>query len=212
MLAGVELEIPFADPLRDPVWAHRIGGRVFRGRRGHVAVEHATGGGEYEPAGPMTDCSIEDIDQPRHVHPSVEGRLTDRTAHRHLRRLVADGVWSFGVEGLLHRISIGDVSHVNRHVGREVVAGATREVIEDCGGVACREDCIDDVAADETCAASDQNLHTCLRRERNASPGEQSQVANAGIGMEAGFPRGVAYPQHDSDLRALHVSRSGPRS
>ncbi len=62
VLTGIKLEVPFADPLRDPVGAHRIGGRRLRSRSRHVAIEHATARGEHDPLAAGLHGGIEHID------------------------------------------------------------------------------------------------------------------------------------------------------
>ena len=107
----------------------------------------------------MSHGRVEQVHKPQHVDPGVKGGFADRAADRHLGRLMADGVGSLPGEDPLDRLRVGDVGHVQGHAGREIVGRATRQVVEHRRRVARREQGVDDVAADESGAAGDEDLH-----------------------------------------------------
>ena len=72
---------------------------------------------------------------------------------------MADRVGLLDGEHAAHRLWIDDVGDVQWHARGQVVAGAAGKVVEHRDGMPFPEERVDDVAADESGTAGDQNLH-----------------------------------------------------
>ncbi len=149
MLAGVELEVPFAGPFADAIRRNRIGGRVFAGGFVGIAVEYAAGGSKHDPLRPRAYRSVQNVNQTQHVHLGIESRLPDGSAHRHLGGLMANGFGLELCEHLCHRRPVADIDLVERNIRGDVLPAAGRQIIQHPRLMAVRQKLIHNVAADE---------------------------------------------------------------
>ena len=160
VLFGEKLQVPFANPLGDAIGTDRIGGRRFGGRRRHVPVEHAAARRKDHAAAAVPGRSLEHVDQSDAVDLGIEAGLADRPAHRHLRRLMADRIGPCRLEDAGDRLRIDDVGDMQGNPGGQVVARTTRQIIEHLDMVPRRQEGVDDMTADESGTAGDEDVHT----------------------------------------------------
>ena len=159
VLLGKKLQIPFAHPLGDAVGADRIGWRRLGSRRRHFPIEHAAARREDNAAAAVPGRSLEHVDQSNAVDLGIEEGLADRPAHRHLRRLMADRIGPCRLEHAGNRLRIDDVGDMQRHAGGQVVARPAGEVVEHLDAVPRRQKPVDDMAANESGTAGDEDVH-----------------------------------------------------
>ena len=72
---------------------------------------------------------------------------------------MADGIGPCHFEDAGHRLRVDDVGNMEGYAGGQIVAGAAGEVVEHLHPMAGRQQAIDDVAADESGAAGDEDVH-----------------------------------------------------
>ena len=110
----------------------------------------------------MFRCRIEHIDQSDAIHLRVKQRVPHRTAHRHLRRLMADGIGPFGCEGFRHCLAVHNIDFMQRHILGQVFPRSAGEVVKNSHAMASRKQAIDNMAANESSATRHKDLHAAL--------------------------------------------------
>ena len=124
-----------------------------------LAVERSAGGAENDLAHAVVGGSLQDVEAADEVHLRVIAGVGHRAWDLGLRRVVVDDLRLERGDRALHLVLVADVDPVDLRLGAQVFLAAGAEVVEHCHLVAGRDIGVDDVRADETGAASDENLH-----------------------------------------------------
>ena len=121
----------------------------------------------------MSGRSLEYVDQADAVDLGIEEGLADRPADRHLRRLMTDRIGPCRIEHAGHGRRIDDVGNMEWHAGRQVFPRPSGEVIEHLNAMAGREQAIDDVAANKSGTAGDEDVHRWCPFQAGRKPQDQ---------------------------------------
>ena len=158
-IGGVELQISLSDPLADPIRRDRVSGVALGSGPVNIPVQHSARGREHEPLDPRAISSLQHRQQAHDVDIGVEVRLPHRQTHRHLRSLVRDRLRANRLEHLLHSSGVANIDFMQRNASGQVVPIPCRQVVNDMWLVARSEKLLDNMAADESGSAGDDDAH-----------------------------------------------------
>src|SRR5207247_174634 len=124
-----------------------------------IAVEGASGGAEDDLAHGVVDGGAQDVETAHDVDLCVVARIRDRLRDLGLRGVMVDELGLEGGDGGLHLRQVPHIGAVHARGRVHVVLAPSAHVVEHRNLVPRGDVSIDDVRADESRAASHENLH-----------------------------------------------------
>ena len=156
------LQVDLEGVLADTVGAKgRAGSALPDGELGRVAVDRAAAGGEDEPPPACPPKGHQQVQAANDVRLSVEGRVLGRDHHRGLGRQMVDDLRPTVLDDPRRGIGVADVDLVEGGLRVDVVKLAGGEVVDDGDVMACLDERVDDMGADEAGSAGDEYIGHC---------------------------------------------------